>query len=162
MNPDATRKRFATELRARLEAIEQQLVSLVQRESQRLTQCEEADPLRMTIARSLGKALHDFYDALESWIFKRICEEAGDDIRAGSRYHQVLLESMTLEVEGVRRAVLKPNTCQSLKDYLGFRHVFRHVYGEGLELDELRELAESLAGVWQSVRAEVEEFLGRL
>lgn len=69
---------------------------------------------------------------------------------------------MTLDIEGVRQAVLKPNTCNSLKDYLDFRHVFRHVYGEGLEPDKLGELADGLAEVWKLVRADVEEFLNQL
>ena len=58
-----------------------------------------------------------------------------------------------------RNAVLQKELTEPLKDYLGFRHVFRHSYGYELDWLRLNPLFSGMANVWQKVKANLEKFL---
>lgn len=58
-----------------------------------------------------------------------------------------------------RNAVLQKELTEPLKDYLGFRHVFRHFYGYELDWLRLNPLFSGMADVWQKVKANLEKFL---
>ena len=58
-----------------------------------------------------------------------------------------------------RKAVLQKELAEPLKDYLGFRHVFRHSYGYELDWERLNPLFSGMSDVWQKVKADLEKFL---
>jgi hypothetical protein len=90
-------------------------------------------------------ALHHAYAAVEA-ILSRVCRELEGALPAGPDWHQALLDSMALEIEGVRPAVISRTTLGPLRRLLAFRHFFRHAYAvtlEGARLAELRADAEA-------------------
>lgn len=77
---------------------------------------------------AVGKHLHDAYTAVEKAI-ERLVELVDGDVPRGSSFHSDLIRRAAMPVAGVRRAMISAGTAAALEDLLGFRHVFRHVYG---------------------------------
>jgi hypothetical protein len=91
-------------------------------------------------------ALHHGYSALES-IFVRTARHLEGGAPDGPGWHQALLESMALELEGIRPAVLSVDSVSGLRQLFGFRHFFRHAYSAPLDaarLSHLRDVAFAL------------------
>ncbi len=85
-------------------------------------------------------ALHHGYGAIESAlarIAKVFCTEP-----AGGNWHRSLLETMSMEVPGIRPAILTPTNLPALRDLLAFRHFFRHAYSVPLDPARLCSLRE--------------------
>jgi hypothetical protein len=92
-------------------------------------------------------ALHHAYGAVES-LLARVCRQFEGALPAGPDWHQALLESMALDIEGVRPAVLSAEALHALRRLLAFRHFFRHAYStplDGERLAILRDDAEAAA-----------------
>jgi hypothetical protein len=82
-------------------------------------------------------ALHHAYGAVEAAL-SRIAK-VFDTEPAGPNWHRSLLETMAMEVPGIRPRVLGQETLPALRDLLAFRHFFRHAYA--VPLDAARLLA---------------------
>ena len=93
--------------------------------------------------RALGSILHDFYSGVER-IFVRIAGELNGGVPQAERWHRELLGDMVLEIPKVRPAVIDADLATALGEYLRFRHLFRNVYGSGLEAERLQALADRL------------------
>lgn len=52
-------------------------------------------------------------------------------------WHSELFHSMFKETEK-RKSVMSQDLEESLKEYLGFRHVFRHSYGYELDWEKIK------------------------
>lgn len=85
--------------------------------------------------------LHSFYAGVE-----RLLELIANDVDGGrpatQRWHRDLLAQMSLEVTGLRPAVLAPETRAALLEYLEFRHVVRNVYTFDLRAARVAELVQ--------------------
>ena len=66
-------------------------------------------------------------------------------------WNSELFYSMFEETKS-RNAVLQKELTEPLKDYLGFRHVFRHSYGYELDWLRLNPLFSGMDDVWQKVK----------
>lgn len=55
--------------------------------------------------------------------------------------------------------VLQKETAKSLREYLGFRHVVRNIYGFELDLERLEILLVRYEEVWQEVREDLKGFV---
>ena len=108
------------------------------------------------IVRAGGSILHDFYTGIEK-IFESIAKEIDDRIPLGEEWHRELLRQMTLDIPGLRPPVITASTEKKLREYLGFRHLFRKRYGFELDWQKLRKL---LLGVSQ-VRTQLEKEIGK-
>jgi hypothetical protein len=64
--------------------------------------------------------------------------------------------------EGARAAVIDEALRARLKDYLDFRHFFRHACGYTLEWSQLRWKAESLSEMLRMLRVQVRRFFEAL
>lgn len=82
-------------------------------------------------------ALHGWYTALESAL-ERVVRTLDGDVPRGDRWHRDLLSQVTVEVPGLRPAVLPRALLPELLELLGFRHFFRHAYGVAFEPEKLR------------------------
>jgi hypothetical protein len=111
-----------------------------------------------THPRILGSILHDFYTAIEK-IFRKIAEEFDGGIPQGSDWHKELLESMSLDLEGIRSAVINEKLKQELDEYLRFRHVFRNIYGFQLDAERLKQLCRNFDAVSSDFVNALEEFI---
>lgn len=82
-------------------------------------------------------ALHHAYSAVES-ILERVSRQIEGSLPIGADWHKSLLDSATLEIPGVRPALLEKDTARDLHELRGFRHFLRHAYA--VELDEVELL----------------------
>lgn len=108
--------------------------------------------------RAIAGILHDYYTGLER-IFEIIGRRIDRDMPEGSNWHHLLLKRMTAEVEDIRPPVLESELASTLRDYLDFRHLFRHTYGFDLHWERFQYLAEKLAATNKRVKENLESFL---
>lgn len=105
--------------------------------------------------------VHSFYNGAEN-IFKLIAEYV-DEFRPQSvGWHRELLNQMSLELQGLRPAVITAELASVLADYLEFRHFFRHSYGFDLEWDELKPKAVKLKLTFEKLEAALQQFVAFL
>ncbi len=97
-------------------------------------------------------ALHHAYGALESAI-ARIAKVFGTE-PTGQNWHRSLLETMTMEVPGIRPAIVSLDALPALRDPLAFRHFFRHAYTVPLDATRLATLQERAMSVRPLVDAD--------
>ncbi|RME46017.1 MAG: nucleotidyltransferase domain-containing protein [Chloroflexi bacterium] len=105
----------------------------------------------------LAAYLHQFYTGVES-IFERIAVGLGEGLPRGQYWHIDLLNQMAEEGPGGRPAVIDEPLRARLKDYLDFRHFFRHAYGYTLEWSKMRWKVENLSSTLAMLRAQLEAF----
>ena len=108
--------------------------------------------------RARGSILHDFYSGVER-IFVRIAGELNGGVPRAERWHQELLGDMVLEIPRVRPAVIDARLAKELGEYLRFRHVFRNIYGSGLEAERLQTLVDRLPATLAAVRERIAAFV---
>jgi hypothetical protein len=84
-------------------------------------------------------ALHHGYGAIESAL-ERVARSVEGGLPTGRDWHVALLESMALDIEGVRPRVLSQESLRLLRGLLAFRHFFRHAYAVSLEAPRLEAL----------------------
>jgi len=109
------------------------------------------------ILRALGSLLHDFYTIIED-IFELISSEMNGVRLDSFDWHKRLLNKMTLEIPGLRPAVISRRLKEMLDEYLRFRHVFRNVYGYLLQWERMKPLLEKAGAVYERFEEEIERF----
>ncbi|MCP4655860.1 MAG: hypothetical protein GY856_10630 [bacterium] len=109
---------------------------------------------------AIATILHSFYNGLEN-IFMCIAKRIDLELPSGEESHRSLLTQMAQKSEK-RNAVLTMDVAEQLREYLGFRHFFRHSYSFFLKWDKLEELLTPLPRLWIRIRGELEEFLESL
>lgn len=108
--------------------------------------------------RAAGSVLHDFYSGIER-IFSDIANKMDKRISSGEDWHIKLLESMA-ESKKERPKVISLELMEELKEYLGFRHLFRNIYGTRLDWDKLKLLLLKIQEkVWPKLKAEFKLFI---
>lgn len=155
MNPRIQRLR--AELRSDHEAFEQRV-----REVESID-LANPDASEGDLARA-ALALHHAYGAVES-LLARVARTVEGSVPEGADWHQALLSTMTLEIEGVRPPVLAGETSAHLHRLLAFRHFLRHAYAVGLSRERLLALraeAAALAPMLADDLARLDEFLRAL
>jgi hypothetical protein len=80
----------------------------------------------------------------------------------GDRWHRELLAQCTVEVPGVRPAVLPREMRQDLESLLAFRHFVRHAYGAELDPEKLAAEGQRLRLLAPGVAQALEVFGGFL
>lgn len=106
-------------------------------------------------------ALHHAYGAVESAL-TRIARTVEGSVPDGAEWHQALLSSMTLDIEGVRPPVLGAEAAVVLRRLLAFRHFLRHAYTVPLERERLRSLKEDAIALESTLAGDLDEFDGFL
>lgn len=108
-------------------------------------------------ARAAGSVLHDFYCGAEK-IFERIALQIDGKLPKGDDWHTELLLQMSRPAEGTRDAIIGHELLENLKQYLRFRHLFRHIYGFELRWERFRNLALSLPFTLDELTNALEKF----
>jgi hypothetical protein len=143
-------------LRKQVEVEREQLHELIDTHHPLLEKCAVSEPDAIEVS-ALGAMLHAFYTGLEN-TFRRIEVELGEELPQGEGWHRRLLGAMTQP--GRRRpAVLSSSTEGALRQYLGFRHVFRQAYGFQLKWLRMSQLVLECEGILEQVEGELERFL---
>ncbi len=138
--------------------IEDELVALervTQEMEGLLAKCAQP-PTRIEL-RAMGSMLHEFYNGVER-IFERIAIGLGEGMPQGSYWHADLLAQMATAREGERASMIDEPLRARLKDYLGFRHFFRHAYGHTLRWSKMRWKAEALSDTLTMLRDQLHTF----
>ncbi|WP_193787101.1 ribonuclease toxin HepT-like protein [Limnochorda pilosa] len=115
----------------------------------------------VAVSRIVGSILHDLYAAIEN-VFKIIASRLDRSVPSGEQWHRELVDQMTLDVPGLRPAVISRTTAAVLDPLRGFRHVFRNVYGFHLAPERITPLLRSLPGVLQAFEEDIDRFLLRM
>ncbi len=115
-----------------------------------ITQREESN----INVRAGGSILHDFYSGVEN-IFHAIASDIDEKIPAGMSWHIELLNQMTLDVEGVRSAIVTKDTARMLEEYLRFRHLFRKRYGFELDWKSIKKLLKGLQKTCRAIEKDL-------
>jgi hypothetical protein len=114
-----------------------------------LAKCHATPPTDIELS-ALAALLHSFYTGIEN-IFKRVAVDLDGHPVRGDKWHQDLLQRMT-QPGPTRPALLPPDLCTTLQDYLAFRHVFRNAYSFDLPWDKMAALVLDLAPTLDRVR----------
>jgi hypothetical protein len=122
-----------------------------------LEKCAASPPNDIELS-ALAAMLHSFYNGIEN-IFKRTCLELGDRSPSGEFWHKQLLDGMT-QATSQRSPVLSPGLRGRLKEYMEFRHVFRHAYTFDLHWDRMKTLVLSCEETLKLLEDELDQFLG--
>jgi len=143
------------EIRADREALDRH--AAVTRDALRGGPWPEGSPTLAVVA----VAVHHFYGAAES-IFERVARAFEGTPAKSDRWHQDLLERMSLAIDDMRPAVLRRETARALGPVLGFRHFFRHAYAVSFDPRRLELTAEDVRRAHELVSVDLDAFEGAL
>ncbi len=134
----------------------QQLHRLLEVHGSLVTKCAETPPTAVELS-ALAAMLHAFYNGIEN-ILKRVADEVDRRIPSGQLWHQKLLLAMR-EPNDSLPAVLSPALSGHLREYLQFRHVFRHAYTFELDWEKMRPLVLGCQQTLAEFEKELDSFL---
>jgi len=110
---------------------------------------------------ALGGILHDLYHGMES-ICLRVVKQIDQQEPIGSSWHRDLIDSVSYPIPNLRPAVISPETAESVEQYRGFRHRFRHNYGFELSWPKLESLWRDAPGMIETFVKDIEQFINFL
>jgi hypothetical protein len=113
------------------------------------------------VVRAGGSILHDFYTGIEK-IFESIAKEVDRRLPLGEEWHSELLHQMTLDIPGLRPPVITAQAEKKLREYLGFRHLFRKRYGFELDWQKLKKLLLGMPQIRSNLESEIGKFFDTL
>jgi len=97
------------------------------------------------------------YSGFES-IFKNIARTFENNIEQDT-WHKSLLERISLDIEGIRPALLSEESFQCLNELRAFRHFFRHAYGIDIHKEKFKIVADKVAVIQDISKGEVAKFI---
>ena len=106
---------------------------------------------------SVALNLHGFYSGLER-IFEKIAASVDGSVPAGANWHKELLDQMSMEITGIRPAVISSDLKHKLDEYRGFRHVVRNVYTYHLSPEKIKPLVDNVQEVIANSEKELSAF----
>lgn len=109
------------------------------------------------LTRAVGSILHDFYSAIEK-SFRVIARDLDGKVPGGPEWHRELLAQMVIAIPSVRPPVISAELADRLGELLGFRHVFRNVYGFHLAAEKIDLILGKLPQIYQDYQREMNEF----
>jgi hypothetical protein len=113
------------------------------------------------VVRAGGSILHDFYTGIEK-LFESIAKEVDNRLPMREEWHSELLHQMTLDIPGLRPQVITAKTEKKLREYLGFRHLFRKRYGFELDWQKLKKLLLGMSQIRPNLENEIGKFFEAL
>ena len=108
--------------------------------------------------RISSSILHDFYSGVEK-IFKKIALVVDNNLPGGETWHIDLLTQMAKQFANIRPGVISESLFEKLKEYLKFRHLFRHIYGFELKWEKIKPLCLGMSEVLNEFIKEIDKFL---
>lgn len=100
--------------------------------------------------------LHHFYTAIET-VLSRVVMALEGSVPGGADSHSHLLTVSALEITGTRPALITAESRESLRELLGFRHLFRHGYAAAYRVERLQELVALATHAWPTVKQSLEQ-----
>lgn len=121
-----------------------------------LAKCALARPDFIEVS-AVAVMLHGFYNGIEN-LFKRIAVELDGGTPQGDEWHRRLLDAMASPTP-TRSAVISQALRSQLREYLDFRHFFRHAYAFQFRWEKMTPLVEGCVRTLKDLEAALEEFL---
>jgi hypothetical protein len=104
-----------------------------------------------------GSFLHSFYNGIEKsviLIYKKINEEIPNDFD----WHKNLFEK-TFNPTKNYPAIFSNEFKTQLRNYLKFRHFFRHTYGHKIDPKKLKPLIYEVGPLWEKIKNDLINFV---
>ena len=108
-----------------------------------------------------GALLHAYYNQVEQ-LLERLARDLNSAPPECAEWHRRLLDAMAADRPDIRPAVIGKEAHALLKEYLGFRHVFRRLYIMNVRWDRVHELLEGVADAHGRVIEDLERFEAQL
>jgi hypothetical protein len=108
----------------------------------------------------IAEILTNYYTCLET-IFLRTSEYFENNLNS-TRWHQDLLEKMTLQIEGIRPQVISDEAAPNLEELLHFRHFCRYYLEFDYDWDRLDFVLKKFTRVRPLLRRDLATFLAFL
>ena len=109
-----------------------------------------------TSAIVIAEMLVDYYTCTET-LFLRISQFFENNLSA-DRWHADLLEKMTLDIDGIRIAVISDDTYRLLTELMRFRHFKRYYFELDYDWDKLDYLQSKFKRLRQHLPGELQHF----
>lgn len=109
---------------------------------------------------ALGYTIHNIYGLMEN-SFLRIAKTFENHIE-GDRWHRDLVQRMTIQVEGMRPALLDSDAALLVDELRAFRHIFRNIYQTRLDPERVMAVARTCEKAMDAFGAATERFKGEL
>ena len=116
---------MSSKLRKQIAVEREQLNHLLATHRPLLAKCLHTPPDPIELS-ALAALLHSFYTGIEN-IFKRVALELDGALPRGESWHRELLDAMA-QAGSARGPIISAALRARLREYLGFRHVFRQAY----------------------------------
>jgi hypothetical protein len=145
---------FEADLRSQMQLIHRVIEML----EARATGLQPDDPVRL---ESVAYQIHNFYNAVED-LLRTVAAQFENQITDAARWHQLILQRMTQDIQTVRPALLSQTSFQSLNALRGFRHFFRHAYGVPIDYDQLVANLDRVRQGYPALVQDVDRFLVQL
>lgn len=125
-------------------------------------EAEELPKIGKTPASALMMAgiLENYYTCLAT-LFLRVSQHFENHVEE-HRWHQAVLEKMTLRIPGMREAVIQDTTKRDLLELLRFRHFKRYYFEFEYDWKRIDYLISVLKDVHPRVESDVRAFVGYL
>jgi hypothetical protein len=147
---------LSNRLRKQVEAERKQLHQLLATYETLMHRCASGPPDAIELS-ALAAMLHAFYTGVEN-TFRRIEVELGESLPEGADWHRQLLRAMA-RPGAARPPVISPAMEEILRDYLGFRHVFRQAYTFQLKWTRMSVLVLRCDETLRQLERELDAFL---
>ena len=108
----------------------------------------------------IADILVNYYTCLET-MFHRISQFFENSLHR-EKWHQDLLEKMTLQIDGIREAVISDQTYRILLELLKFRHFKRYYFELDYDWDKLKFLQKKFDQVQILIQKDLDRFMSFL
>ncbi|ACK67327.1 hypothetical protein PCC8801_3358 [Rippkaea orientalis PCC 8801] len=105
--------------------------------------------------------LHQYYTGIEK-IFQRIAIHIDHYCPTGEHSHIDLLNQIASDIPEIRKAIITPEQAIILREYLAFRHFFRHAYGYQLRWSEMQIKLELMSDTLSQLHQQIINLLDNL
>jgi hypothetical protein len=93
---------------------------------------------------------------------KIVATHCENQISDSAKWHSLLLQRMTQEIQGVRPALLSQESYFLLNVLRGFRHFFRHAYGILIDYAQLQSNLDKAKALKALLNQDLTSFLNKL
>jgi hypothetical protein len=128
-----------------------QLSRLLQENQGLIDKAKAGVPSKIEIS-ALAMFLHSLYTGAEN-VFGRIYVDMHGRKITGDAWHKNLLQAMAKETRGIS-PVISIELCNSLSEFLTFRHVFRQAYTFEIQWEKMKPLVLGSGPVLQRLASE--------
>lgn len=104
----------------------------------------------------IAEIITDFYTCTET-LFLRISRFFENSLQQ-EKWHSDLLHKMTLEIPGIRKAVLSERTYMILLEFMKFRHFKRYYFESDYDWDKLEFLEKKYSEVKELLQKDLNDF----